>query len=534
MAAHNPPPPFTWPPWGTDFQEFIDDVVELELAAKDHAHEPRREAYDKLQHVCWWYSVLPTVIHDLIDPRSVLAGRYPALHQVLYRRYMASLVGRNAYQISKCPHENDNEERYDSYFHQFYSVNHGSISDRGGLKQALPVFHANMCDQINRDFLVTGYIGSGSYGIVFVGQKRNDPSQKSYAIKIEPYLPNNSDVVPVSGKTAGHPSQAPLFVPGIGGIHNPYIPMEAYILLLTHQCKRFPRLHAVYTHDEFKAMVMDLRGAMAPSDPDLGTPWIKVWSEHKERYYSYGGFDFFRAKFTLLHEYQANKVASQLLEAAMCLKDMNLYYTDFSHANYVVDEQLNTTLIDLGLVQFGLHTRYFRSHHVLHAPNYEKFMTPELAVELAKPHWADQDENMENSSSSIFVEVPIDYRQYSMWQLACITYQLVHGFVPWEDPKWDDDIGLVTEYKVELRDDPHGVKRRRRLRKVRARRQRIINAPLPIAEGVSQDCADALYIMLQQDQARRPRVDDTVAAIPWFGQWNYIPPKKCRRPRFWG
>lgn len=176
-------------------------------------------------------------------------------------------------------------------------------------------------------------------------------------------------------------------------------------------------------------------------------------------------------------------------------------------------------MIDLGQLHFGLRDEDFFRQATTYIPFYEKFMTPELAIEFTKAHWIRESAR---TSWSIHVDLPHDIRRLTCWQLAAIIYELLHGFAPWEEKEWNERIEGIVNY----RDGAHQAPR---LRKVRERRGRIINEDLPIDEYLSQDCVDALQMMFVKDPEKRPTLEE-MASFTWFGQWSYHSAEEFQRP----
>jgi serine/threonine protein kinase len=122
------------------------------------------------------------------------------------------------------------------------------------------------------------------------------------------------------------------------------------------------------------------------------------------------------------------------------------------------------------------------------------------------------------------VDVPFvhDIRMEIPWKLGVLTYDLLHGYSPWERPQYDPTLGEVKRLP------------RKAIESVRRdfaeRRERIINEELPIREDLSQGFVDALRFMLAKDADERPTLYD-VTALPWFqGHWADYPLETFRRP----
>ncbi|PWY94153.1 kinase-like protein [Aspergillus sclerotioniger CBS 115572] len=500
--------------WSSEFLDLVRDLTcEQSMTTENH-----RASYPWIYD---WPPSLATVIHDLLDPQSELAANQPRLHEILVRRYSASMKARQEdREVSKCSHLFTNgEHRTDSYEYQYHIHAHGStVADHDGNLAAAITYYANLCPDIKDNFVIRGILGIGSYGAVFLAHKSEDKSNKLYAIKVEPLTTINASVNPVP-YYGNPPSLAPLYYPE--DLRLRYIPIEAFILLLVNGFDRFLKLDSVYSHQNFSAMVMeaqiDQEAQSRPYDPSGS---IHDWLKEAKNQAVCNGAKLINRKQTSLNEIQACKVASHLFEAIAYLHDMGICNTDLSHGNYLVDEQLNTRMIDLGLLHFGVNDQDFSMHKTAYIPSYERSMTPELAIELTKSHWLRKFENQVEAS----VDIPHDVRQLTCWQLATIIYELLHGFAPWEEKEWDELIGGITEYMA------HGIDYRR-LGKVRERRGRIINEDLPISENLSQDCVDALRMMFVKNPEERPSIE-MMATFPWFGQWTSHSPEEFQRPPF--
>ncbi|GKZ39115.1 hypothetical protein AbraIFM66950_011900 [Aspergillus brasiliensis] len=489
-----------------------------------HAHLVNAEEHQRRwAHMYAWKSSLATVIHDLLRPGSLLSAEHPILHEVLSRRYFASMQARGEAEVSKCTHLIDGlygTVRTDSYRYQQYVRSGGSTirsQSRGGVNVP-DEYRANLCPTLLDEFVLRGILGRGTYGVVFLAHKRHDPrsagSQKLYAIKAEAISTVNTDL-----RRATSPSVAPLYYPMPH--HFRYIPTEAYILLLADGCKRFPTLDSVYSHGKYQATVMEAVETKAvreePYDPYAPTSvWRKFMLNPKS------GSSLVTDKKTDASEVDACMIATQLLEATAYLYDMRLCHTDISHVNYLLDDEHNTTLIDLGLVHFGLRDGDFQKSSTPYIANYEKFMTPELAMELLKP----EHNNVGLGSDTTLIPFRHDVRHLTIWQLGCIIYEVLHGFAPWEDPHWDPTIERIVRWNK----GSNAAERARRMRKLRQRRMRIINEELPISAKLSQDCMDMLRVMLAKYRKKRPKLYE-VLSLRWFGQHSFREGREISKKR---
>ncbi|RAK95238.1 Protein kinase domain-containing protein [Aspergillus ibericus CBS 121593] len=513
MAVINPAPL----DWSSEFLSLFLTLRQLYMPADEH------ELYFD-----WTYgwTGLATSIHDLLDPGSFLAASHPRLHEVLTRRYSASMASRPGQEVSKCSHLAGGVNRTDSLEYQYQiHLQPQSVIEYGGQMEAAATYHANLCSTLLTDFMVRGIIGIGTFGVVFLAHKRGYPvphgpiSNQLYAIKVEPLFTINTCVNPLLDGSARSPHVAPLYDAQLETLR--YLPIEALVLLLVDGCDKFPSLDSVYSHQFFSATVMEAQvDQEAQNRPYHENASVWDWLRPENRFHAFNGAKLLNRKKTSLAEIQACKVSSHLFEATAYLQDMRLCNTDISHNNYLVDEQLNAKMIDLGLLHFGLRDADFWQETATYIPFYEKFMTPELALESTKSHWAR--ESVHSPGWPTRVDLPHDVRRLTRWQLAAITYELLHGFVPWEEKEWDERIGGIVNYL-------DGAEPFLRMRKVQERRSRIINKDLPIDENLSQDCVDALRMMFVKDPQQRPTLEE-MASFTWFGQWSYHSAEEFRRP----
>jgi serine/threonine protein kinase len=156
----------------------------------------------------------------------------------------------------------------------------------------------------------------------------------------------------------------------------------------------------------------------------------------------------------------------------------------------------------------------------LNNPYQEYVLCPELAIEIAKPHWMD----IWVGKWECRPYLPHDPRAFEQWKFACIVFELLHGYAPWEPPEYYDLIGELYDFHKNMgykNDDGVDIGEAG-LEIVLERRDAIINTEVRIDEGMSQDCVDALRAMLARDPAKRPDPThlEELASFPWFqGQW---------------
>ncbi|KAJ5772588.1 hypothetical protein N7520_003117 [Penicillium odoratum] len=277
-----------------------------------------------------------------------------------------------------------------------------------------------------------------------------------------------------------------------------YIPTEALYLLFLTCSDRFPKLDSVYIHDRYQAIVMS-----ACVDPALDR-WSKRLASHEPVFPAFmGAYLMPGDNRPILDEMAACKVASQLLQALVDMAQINLVHDDLSVNNFVIDQNLNVQLIDLGNVCFGLDDEDFVCEMYPYLPFQEYQMLPELAESMFRP------ENRERDwSENIWVDFNSDVRQIMLWKFGVIVYGLLHGYWPWDDPPYGGHEWQLLDYRG-------GASKR-----IHDRRLRIICEALPIREDLSQDCKDVLRHLFQKDPAKRPSLE-TMTMYPWFSQWSY-------------
>jgi len=170
-------------------------------------------------------------------------------------------------------------------------------------------------------------------------------------------------------------------------------------------------------------------------------------------------------------------------------------------------------LLDFGIVDFALDgDRDFWHNTYQWIPYQEYQITPELAIELKKPFWDEMRRNTPEKAQH--VHLPHDRHVCNLWKFGVLVYDLLHGYCPWEEPEWNENIGSIRDWL-----DNRVRSKGRSERRILERRDRIINGELPIDENLSQDCIDVLRAMLTKDINKRPTLRQ-LASFPWFqGHW---------------
>ena len=354
---------------------------------------------------------------------------------------------------------------------------------------------------------------STAFASVFSARRQSIPTDL-WAVKMERLKTNTS-----TWENYQSPKMTRL-VEGNGQVR--YVPREALLLLLLDQCERFPTLHSVYSCGLYSSTIMEGYSDDAHRVQHLTDPLPDGYEGAKARIIpSRSGIVLMDQKRPVLNEIQSCKVASQLLEGYAALRDMNVSHGDLSHNNYMIQENLETHLIDLGLLTFGLDDRDFQQTINVHIFFREYQLTPEQAVEHSKMFdWSDV-ERVRQGDFDCYL--PHDSRRFHLWHLVCIFYEILHGYAPWEDRTWvpseiPDDNDLRHFYRTDVG-----------IAEACLRRDRLINEHLPIREDLTQDCADMLRMTFEKMPEDRPTLTD-MEAIPWFGQWGSHNEGEFRRP----
>ncbi|KAK2748133.1 hypothetical protein FQN57_001257 [Myotisia sp. PD_48] len=450
-------------------------------------------------------------IGRMID--GILQGKAgKVMKQMIMRR---RLLGPKT--LSLCDHENTSRPiegfsppadcRVDSYEYQMYSGH--AVVRRGINKNEEGLWYLNrLCPNMKKRIGIYGKIGSGSFGFVIAGRDKcpNEPfPPKQYAAKVESFVPMFN-----ISKFERAPTCAYREITG----EVRFIPAEAVALQLLSGCERFPKVDSIYMHGAYSTIVMSPFSVdeIPLCDQLPATNYPELW------FPGYSGYLLIGRKKTKINEIQACKIASHLLEAMVYLMDMNLSHEDLSHWNYLVDENLNTQLIDFGSIYAGGFDNW-TSHVFLQLPSMEHFVGPKIAITLAHPYNRERAKLFHGQQLYITRDVRIEH----LWKFGVILYDLLHGYSPWEPPQWDDLLGEIKEYHdFEMNPDT--------LANVFDRRIRIMNEELPVNENLSQDCVDVLRILLAKEEADRTTLVE-VADLPWFqGHWVDHSPQKFKRP----
>ncbi|KAJ5841670.1 hypothetical protein N7534_011500 [Penicillium rubens] len=457
---------------------------------------------------------------DLLDPSSRLSQRYPQVSQVLRERLGVAFGKRNNEEFSRCNCGDDSGHRCDSEV--FQRRNSTSYQDficlsAEGRTTAKAVC---LCPDLKNRVQVYGFIGAGTYGATFIARERGAAGAsledlEQYAIKSQVHTTQWMDSV------SGVHSQMVPFCETSGETR--YMPEEALLLIYLDDSKRFPRLNSVYTHGMLTAILMT--PCVDPSYEAISIinedHFNRIKSSGtippriRKRYPPFPAFDgsylmSTTTKEPQLGETEGCKVASQLIQAMIELADMSVCHADMSVTNYLMDQNLNVQLIDLGMIHFSLHKSGFMSEIDHFIPYHEYQMMPERAIELEKyDTWRDpchDDVTIEE------IYLPIDQRDICLWKYSTIVYGFLHGFWPWDEPEpVPKSLNWHGRYYGPYNDPFYPV--------VKRRRKRMINEDVPISESLSQDCRDVLQATLSREKSERPSLEE-LSSFPWFSRWS--------------
>ncbi|CAG8295768.1 unnamed protein product [Penicillium nalgiovense] len=457
---------------------------------------------------------------DLLDPSSRLSQRYPQVSQVLRERLGVALGKRNNEEFSRCNCGDDSGHRCDSEV--FQRRNSTSYHDficlsAEGSTTAKAVC---LCPDLKNRVQIYGFIGAGTFGATFIARERGAAGAsledlEQYAIKSQVHTTQWMDSV------SGTNSQMVPFCEASGETR--YMPEEALLLIYLDDSKRFPRLDSVYTHGMLTAILMT--PCVDPSYEAISIinedHFNRIKSDGtippriRKRYPPFPAFDgsylmSTTTKEPQLGETEGCKVASQLIQAVIELADMNVCHADMSVTNYLMDQNLNVQLIDLGMIYFSLHKSGFLTEIDHFIPYHEYQMMPERAIELEKyDTWRDP---CHDDVAIEEVYLPLNQRDVCLWKYSTIVYGFLHGFWPWDEPEpVPKSLNWHARYNGPYNDPFYPV--------VKRRRKRMINEDVPISESLSQDCRDVLQATLSREKSERPSLEE-LSSFPWFSRWS--------------
>ncbi|KAI9878857.1 MAG: hypothetical protein M1830_010329 [Pleopsidium flavum] len=373
--------------------------------------------------------------------------------------------------------------RGDHDLHQYFSPEHG------------PFLHLEM--------LIYGVIGHGTFGVIFAARTRERVlgRYQHYAIKVQPYCPNRDE----------DSTLATVSYPRIDGrrwrTHR-----EAFLLHFLRGNDRVSQLHSAYLHGPLAYIVMNQFGV--DYDPSLDTLPAIDSVKNAPSVPGFNGLGLMRDKAPRLREQQVCKVVSHLTEALIFLNDRRMTHNDMSHRNYLIDENLNAQLIDFDSVRLAEVAARYRRYVMPHIYMLEHMISPELVLALTE-YMIDPDEPR-NEGEQKDVVIECDWRDEQLWKLGVITFELLHGYAPWDSP--DPQAPAINIDTAALSDAELEIHKANR----EDRRDQIVNDPLPISDqlGLSQDCVDFLNAIFQKDPRQRPSIEE-LATFPWC-QGSYV------------
>ncbi|OQD70745.1 hypothetical protein PENPOL_c001G05890 [Penicillium polonicum] len=455
---------------------------------------------------------------ELLDPSSELSRRYPQVSQVLRDRLGIAFAKRNNEEFSRCNCREGSGHRCDSEVFQKHACNSYDDFVRLSSEGKTTAKAVCLCPDLLKRVQIYGFIGAGTFGATFIAREKGAAGAsleglEQYAIKSQVHSTQFMD------RVSGMDSQMAPFREPSGETR--YMPEEALLLIYLDESKRFPRLNSVYTHGMLTAILMtpcvdpsyEAISVIDESHFDRIKSNGPIPPRIRKRYPRFPAFDgrylMSEAKEPQIGEIEGSKVASQLLHAMIELADMKVYHADISVANYLMDQNLNVQLIDLGILQFSLNNAYtFDIDHFI--PYHEYQMMPERAIELEKyDSWRDPTHDDINIES---IYLTVDQRQICLWKYSTIVYGFLHGFWPWDEPK-PVPKGLDWHYMYNgAYNDPF-------YPVVKRRRKRMINEDAAISESLSQDCRDVLQTTLSREKPERPSLEE-LSTFPWFSRWS--------------
>lgn len=298
-----------------------------------------------------WPEHLATNILDFLDPSNYKAITFPHLNEVFSDRLDQFMNARSGEPVSRCDYDfpvHGLGLRADSQEFQCWAKHQQEPPTNPIVRRSM------ICSHVFDRMHVYAGIGSGSktltspssfpcvtiaankhfelaYGSVDVAREPdlNSALYKYYAVKVEAHRTMRNR----AHNRALNPTMTA--IKDNDGEYR-YIPYEALLLLLTSGNDRFPTLDSVYTEDELHSILM---GACVDHD----ILQIEPDELEKGRVIAFTGQFLSYEKEPILNELEACKVASQLLEGCVYLRDMNLSHGDLSRLNYVVDKNLNVS-----------------------------------------------------------------------------------------------------------------------------------------------------------------------------------------------
>lgn len=163
----------------------------------------------------------------------------------------------------------------------------------------------------------------------------------------------------------------------------------------------------------------------------------------------------------------------------------------------------------MGMMQFGFSSYDFKVGAWSLVGLIESMITPEMAIELTKDDWRRLE--LRPGREQVDMYLPHNAAIDDFWRLSCTIFNVLHGHAPWQSPDWYSHVPLPGYGSVENVEGEYE-------KMIFERRHRVINEEPPINENLSQDCVDALRMMLKKEPLERPSPLE-MCAMPWFNQY---------------
>lgn len=291
--------------------------------------------------------------------------------------------------------------------------------------------------------------------------------------------------------------------------------MEAIAMIYLNNSDRFPTVDSIYVHGLQWAMVMRACVDVFPEGrADIPNQESFLQPHHGILRYDLPNFPPFSGIYltnndhnVVVSEMEGCKIASQFLQGLVQLADLRIAHGDISVNNYLVDQELNVKLIDLGVMSFSPTADGFRATHEVVLAYQEYQNRPEAAVEHLKLDRLRALGGPAIVPKALFL--PNDRSDVSVWKYSTLVYGFLHGYWPWEKRIISQNWHTHFNGEYEHRHYPE----------VKNRRKRMINEDVTIDETLSQDCQDMLQAALSRNIEDRPKLQE-MASFPWFPQWS--------------
>jgi len=171
-------------------------------------------------------------------------------------------------------------------------------------------------------------------------------------------------------------------------------------------------------------------------------------------------------------------------------------------------------LIDFDSAEVAESILDYHRAEVPHIYMSEHMISPELVLALIAYLLDPAEPRNEGRQKDVLM--PSDWRDDQLWRLGVITFELLHGYAPWDSP--DPQAPSIHFDTYLLSSAQLTIRRANRDN----RRDQIINDPLPISDqlGLSQDCLDFLNAIFQKEPEQRPAIEQ-LTTFPWC-QGSYV------------